>query len=150
MKMKLNWGTGIVLAFAAFISFILYFVVVANSDPRADHDLVTEEYYRKELEYQKDLNASQNLKAFGGKVEVVRTADGLGIRFPTGMDPKYITGKMFLYRPSNKQLDFEMPIQNSDTLQLIPASRLLDGRWNIRLNWTYGGKSFLYRSRITY
>lgn len=148
--MKFNWGTGIVLAFVAFISFIMYFVVVANSDPRADHDLVTEEYYRKELEYQQDLDASRNLELFGGGVEVQRIPEGLGIRFPEGMDPRGIDGKMSLYRPSNKQLDFEMPIQNSDTLQLIPASRLLDGRWNIRLNWTYGGKSFLYRSRITY
>lgn len=138
------------LAFVAFISFIMYFVVVANSDPRADHDLVTEEYYRKELEYQQDLDASRNLELFGGGVEVQRIPEGLGIRFPEGMDPRGIDGKMSLYRPSNKQLDFEMPIQNSDTLQLIPASRLLDGRWNIRLNWTYGGKSFLYRSRITY
>lgn len=148
--MKFNWGTGIVLAFVAFISFIMYFVVVANSDPRADHDLVTEEYYRKELEYQQDLDASRNLELFGGQVEVLRISGGLGIRFPKGMDPQGIDGKVSLYRPSNKQLDFEFPIQNSDTLQLIPASRLLDGRWDIRVNWTYQGKPYLFRERITY
>lgn len=148
--MKWNWGTGIVLAFVAFISFIMYFVVVANSDPRADHDLVTEEYYRKELEYQGDLTAAANLEASGGKVAIVRLPEGLGVRFPAGMDPQKIDGKMFLYRPSNKQLDFEWPIQNSDTLQLIPASRLLDGRWDIRLSWTYEGKPYLYRGRVTY
>ena len=148
--MKFNWGTGIVLAFVAFISFIMYFVVVANSDPRADHDLVTEEYYRKELEYQQDLDASRNLELFGGQVEVLRISGGLGIRFPEGMDLQGIDGKVSLYRPSNKQLDFEFPIQNSDTLQLIPASRLLDGRWDIRVNWTYKGKPYLFRERITY
>ena len=138
------------LAFVAFISFIMYFVVVANSDPRADHDLVTEEYYRKELEYQQDLDASRNLELFGGQVEVLRISGGLGIRLPKGMDPQGIDGKVSLYRPSNKQLDFEFPIQNSDTLQLIPASRLLDGRWDIRVNWTYQGKPYLFRERITY
>ena len=148
--MKFNWGTGIVLAFVAFISFIMYFVVVANSDPRADHDLVTEEYYRKELEYQQDLDASRNLELFGGQVEVLRISGGLGIRLPKGMDPQGIDGKVSLYRPSNKQLDFEFPIQNSDTLQLIPASRLLDGRWDIRVNWTYKGKPYLFRERILY
>ena len=148
--MKWNWGTGIVLAFAAFISFIMYFVYVANSDPRADHDMVTEEYYRKELEYQQDLDASRNLELFGGRVEVVRIPEGLGIRFPEGMDPKGLDGKMSLYRPSNKQLDFEIPIQNSDTLQLIPASRLLDGRWDIRVKWTYEGKPYLFRGRIIF
>ena len=68
--MKINWGTGIVLAFVAFISFILYFVYIALSDPRADHELVTEAYYSKDLEYQQDLTASANLDHFGGNFGV--------------------------------------------------------------------------------
>lgn len=148
--MKFNWGTGIVLAFVAFISFILYFVFVASSSPKADHDMVTEEYYRKELTYQADLDAAANLKAFGGQVDIRRTQGGLGIQFPEGMDPQQITGTMSLYRPSNKQLDFEAPIQISDTLLLIPESRLLDGRWDIRLEWIHQGTPYLYRGRVMY
>ena len=148
--MKFNWGTGIVLAFVAFISFIMYFVVLANSDPRADHDMVTEEYYRKELVYQKELDASRNLEAFGGEVAVAKTSGGLSLRFPAAMDPARVSGTISLYRPSNKQLDFDMPIQISDTVLLIPGSRLLDGRWDIRLEWTYDGKPYLYRGRVTY
>ena len=47
--MKINWGTGIVLAFIGFIGFILYFVIRMSTDDSANHDLVTEEYYKKEL-----------------------------------------------------------------------------------------------------
>ena len=50
--MKINWGTGIVLAFIGFIGFILYFVIRMSTDDSANHDLVTEEYYKKELSYQ--------------------------------------------------------------------------------------------------
>ena len=39
--MKFNWGTGIVLSFVAFITFILYFVVLSFKDPASNHDLVT-------------------------------------------------------------------------------------------------------------
>ncbi len=147
---KINWGTGIVIAFAAFIGFILYFVVLASSDPRAEHDMVTEKYYQKELEYQKEIDASANLEKSGGTVRVTRTPRGLEIGFPAEMDPGNIRGTLSLYRPSNAQLDFEMPIQISDTVQLIPADRLLDGRWDIRISWTYGEEEFLYRTRITY
>jgi nitrogen fixation protein FixH len=148
--MKINWGTGIVLAFIAFIAFILYFVFLASSDPRADHDMVTEEYYKKELEYQKELDASANLTAFEGDVTVTRLTEGLRIDFPKGMEASGIQGKVSLYRPSNEQLDFEMSIEEFDSLLLIPSSRLLDGRWDIRMEWTYDGKPYLYRGRFTY
>ena len=36
--MKINWGTGIVIAFIAFISFIMYFVVNMNVNKKYDHD----------------------------------------------------------------------------------------------------------------
>ena len=57
--MKINWGTGIVLAFIGFITFILYFVFRMSTDDRANHDLVTEEYYKKELSYQQEIDASK-------------------------------------------------------------------------------------------
>ena len=53
--MKINWGTGIVLAIIAFIGFILFFVIKMSTDDRANHDLVTEEYYKAELGYQKEI-----------------------------------------------------------------------------------------------
>ncbi|MDX1332673.1 MAG: FixH family protein [Robiginitalea sp.] len=148
--MKFNWGTGIVLAFIAFIAFILYFVVLSFRDPASNHDLVTEDYYRKELTYQKDLDASRNLEEFGGGVSATITDEGLRIAFPEAMEPEKIEGTVSLYRPSNKQLDFETPIQLSNKQLLIPKSRLLDGRWDIRVYWTYEGKPYLYRSRMTY
>lgn len=148
--MKFNWGTGIVLAFVAFIAFILYFVVLSFRDPASNHDLVTEDYYKKELKYQEDLDASGNLENIGGGVKTVITEKGLRIEFPEDMQPEKIKGTVSLYRPSNKQLDFETPIQLSNNQLLIPESRLLDGRWDIRVYWTYEGKPYLYRSRMTY
>ncbi|MBC2838653.1 FixH family protein [Robiginitalea sp. SC105] len=148
--MKINWGTGIVLAFAGFIAFILYFVVQASSNPRAEHDMVTESYYQEELAYQQEMDASSNLAGSGGTLQIERTSAGLQIRYPENMDPGEIRGAVSLYRPSNEQLDFELPIQISDSLQLIPADRLLDGRWDIRIAWTFRGREYLYRTRLTY
>ena len=60
--MKINWGTGIVIAFIAFISFIMYFVINMNINKKYDHDLVTEDYYKKELEFQNDIDKETNAK----------------------------------------------------------------------------------------
>ena len=57
---------------------------------------------------------------------------------------------MFLYRPSNKQFDFEIPISLSDHTLLIPDNRLLDGRWNIIVDWSYNKEEYLYKQNIIY
>ena len=148
--MKINWGTGIVLAFIAFIGFIMYFIITMNVSDKYDHDLVTEDYYAEELSYQNDIDKLNNAKDLIENVYYVKTVDGLKINFPKDLDYKEITGKVFLYRPSNKQLDFETPISLSNPYLLIPDNRLVDGRWNIKIDWQNNGKSYLYKASINY
>lgn len=148
--MKLNWGTGIVLAFIGFISFIMFFVIRMNTDNKYDHDLVTEDYYKAELEYQTDINKEENAKDLASNITWKRTSEGLVISFPKELNAKQIEGKVFLYRPSNKQVDFESSISLSNHNLLIPDKRLLDGRWNIKVDWQYNGKSYLYKKEIVY
>ena len=148
--MKFNWGTGIVLAFIAFISFIMYFVINMNTNKKYDHDLVTDDYYKEELEFQKDIDKESNAKALSQNVSWEKVSEGIKIYFPENFDQENITGKVFLYRPSNKQFDFEIPISLSNHNLLIPDSRLLDGRWNIKVQWQYNGKSYLYKKEIIY
>ncbi len=148
--MKLNWGTGIVVAFIGFIVFILYFIITMSVDDNYNHDLVTEDYYAEELTYQKDINKLKNAKNLLQNITYKKTEEGLTIMFPSNIDFKKISGKVFLYRPSNKQLDYESTISLSNPLLLIPDSRLLDGRWNIKIDWQYNGKSYLFKEPINY
>lgn len=148
--MKLNWGTSIVVAFIAFIVFILYFVVNMIVNDKYDHDLVTEEYYKAELEYQQDIDKQNNSKTLSKNITYKRTNEGLMVYFPEDLQPEKITGKLFLYRPSNKQLDFETTLSLSKSHLLIPDNRLVDGRWNIKIDWQYNGKSYLFKKDIVY
>jgi hypothetical protein len=148
--MKINWGTGIVLAFIGFISFILYFVFRMSTDDRANHDLVTEEYYKKELTYQQELDASNSATEMNANLTVEKTDEGLVIYFPERFDPSKISGTVSLYRPSNKHLDTNFPISLSKTHLLIPDNRLVDGRWDITVKWEYEGKPFMHKEKLTY
>lgn len=148
--MKINWGTGIVLAFIAFISFILYFVVRMSMDDQANHDLVTKEYYKRELAYQNEIDASENAAKMGAKLKVVKSEKGLTIFFPNQFEPNKIKGTVSLYRPSNKHLDIDFPISLSKTHLLIPDNRLVDGRWDISVKWEYKGNTFLHKEKLVY
>ncbi|WP_422108060.1 FixH family protein [Winogradskyella sp.] len=148
--MKINWGTAIVIAFVGFIGFIMYFVVNMAANDKYDHDLVVEDYYQQELKFQSDIDKEENSKTLKTNITWQKTQDGILITFPKDLDIKDIKGKVFLYRPSNKQLDFETPISLSNHNLLIPDNRLLDGRWNINIDWTYNNKSYLFKEQINY
>ena len=148
--MKINWGTGLVLGMLFFIGFILFFVYRMTTENSLEHDLVTEGYYQKEMELQATIYAKQNTAAMEKQITGLKTDMGYLLQFPEGFNPEKITGKVFLYRPSNKQLDFQLPLKLTDPNLLIPDNRLLDGRWNITVDWEYDGKQYRFEKQITY
>ncbi|SEC61144.1 FixH protein [Maribacter dokdonensis] len=147
--MKINWGTGIVIAIMAFISFIMFFVVKMTTSHDANHDLVTEEYYKAELGYQKEIDAETNARAALSQIRLKKSPEGLLVIFPDGFNDANINGIVSLYRPSNKNLDFNLPINLSNSQLLIPDNQLLEGRWDIKIFWEYAGKEFLHKESIT-
>ena len=148
--MKFNWGTGIVVTIIAFIAFIMYFVITMSTDNTYSHDLVTDKYYQAELNYQQEINAEKNAKSLKEKVTIEKNSKGLKINFPKYFNPKSIEGKVFLYRPSNKQLDFEIPISISKTYLLVPEQRLVDGRWNMKIFWKHKNTNYLIKKELVY
>lgn len=148
--MKINWGTGIVIAIVAFMGFILFFVVTMTTSHNANHDLVTEEYYKAELGYQKEIDAEQNARKATEQIQLQKVSDGLLVTFPKGYDNTNVVGNVSLYRPSNKHLDFNLPIVLSDSHLLIPDKRLLDGRWDIKIAWKHNGKDYLHKESLTF
>lgn len=148
--MKWNWGTGIVLVMVGFISFILYFVITMSTDSAYSHDLVTEEYYAKEMAYQDEIDAETNTNNLAERIISKKVEEGWLLTFPKELNPAKIKGNVFLYRPSNQLLDFDIPMELSSSDLLIPDKSLIDGRWNITIDWTYDGKSFMYKEEISY
>jgi nitrogen fixation protein FixH len=146
--MKINWGTGIVIAFALFMAFILYFVFEVQSNSKYDNDLVVEEYYKHDAQFGKEMQRSQNAQDLADKPKVVVTPEGVVITFPDAFVPNKIKGNVSLYRPSNKKLDFEVPISLSSPTLLIPKKSLVGGRWDINMEWQYKGKSYLTKETI--
>jgi len=146
--MKINWGTGIVIAFGLFMTFILYFVFRVQSDSKYDNDLVVEEYYKHDAHFGDEMTKVQNAQDLAQKPIVSIIGEGISIVFPEPFISKNIKGKVSLYRPSNKKLDFEVPISLSNSTLLIPKKSLVGGRWDINMEWEYSGKTYLTKETI--
>jgi hypothetical protein len=146
--MKINWGTGIVIAFGLFMAFILSFVYKVQSNQKYDNELVTKEYYKKEATVQIDIEKKQNANALKNLVVIKKVEEGITIEFPSDFDYSKIKGKVSLYRPSSQKLDFEINISLSSSYLLIPKSNLTGGLWDISVDWNYNETDYLNKETI--
>ena len=146
--MKINWGTGIVIAFALFMSFILYFVFEVQSNSKYDNDLVVEEYYKHDSHFQEEMARIQNAHDLQQKPSIVYSEEGVKVAFPANFESDKIKGNVLLYRPSNKKFDFNTQIVLSNSALLIPKDKLVKGRWDVNMEWQYNGTKYLTKEVI--
>lgn len=146
--MKFNWGTGIVIAFGLFMTFILYFVFEVQSNSKYDNDLVVEEYYKHDTHFQDEMARIQNAHDLQHKPSIKYTGDGVAVIFPAGFESDKVKGNIQLYRPSNKKFDFNTQIALNNSEIIIPQKKLIKGRWDVNMEWQYEGKKYLTKEVI--
>lgn len=146
--MKINWGTGIVIAFALFMTFILYFVFEVQSNSKYDNDLVVEEYYKHDSHFQEEMARVQNAHDLQQKPSIAYNENGVIVSFPTAFESDKVKGNILLYRPSNKKFDFNTQITLTNSALLIPKDKLVKGRWDVNMEWQYNGKKYLSKEVI--
>ncbi|WP_196894462.1 FixH family protein [Aureivirga marina] len=148
--MKFNWGTGIALALAAFIIFILSFVYRVMFNDEYNHHLVSDEYYKEELHYQEQIDKMNNANNLEENLKILQTEKGLEVVFPKEFDTNKIQGTIYLQRLSKKELDINVPIELMSNVLIIPKEKLLEGRYDVKIDWTYNGKGYLFKKKIRY
>ena len=148
--MKFNWGTGIVIGMLCFMIFILQYVIRVQTDSKFDNELVTEQYYEKEIEVDDNYQKEKNLNELGNKFNVSAVSEGIFIQFPEDFDYHNIQGNISLYRPSDQKMDTNISIELSSSAMLIPKNALADGRWDIIIDWQYKGNQYYTKQSLTF
>lgn len=141
---QFNWGTGIVISFILFCSFILYIVVQAFQQ---DIDLVSETYYLDELTYQDRMEEQANLLASGEAITVEQTSDELVIQFPELFAEA--TGDIHFYHPSRELFDKHFSIALTENYQQhIAKDELVKGNYYVKVTWEVAGTSYFQQESI--
>ena len=150
MKIKINWGTGIVIAIVLFMIFILSFVYKTIAIDKYEHHLVSEDYYKDELYYQKEIDKLNNASKLAENITISNSEKGITISFPQDKDFNKINGTIYFMRRSNIKLDFEKEIKLSDHFIIIPDSLLVSGKWIIKIDWQYNDEEYLLKESWFY
>ena len=150
MKIKLNWGGAIVIVMALFMIFILQYVYRTITMDEYDHHLVSEDYYKDELFYQKEIDKIKNANELPQNLKVENTAEGLTLIFPESMELANISGKVYLQRPSDERIDFEKELNLTENKLVIKDERLVRGKWNVKVDWKYNKEEYMLKESIFY
>ncbi|MGQ9642724.1 MAG: FixH family protein [Ignavibacterium sp.] len=136
---KISWGTGIVIAIIIFVAIVLVQTIYLMNQ---NVDLVEEDYYKKGIEYQKDIDVQKKSSELPEPVRFDFNGHYLIINFPKELSEKKLSGEILLYRPSDSGLDIKLPVSTDSLSQIIPVSNLKKGFWRVKLKWQYDGQDY--------
>lgn len=146
MKLKINWGTGILLFIIAFmIAFTT--LLVKSFDEEYDHELVTENYYEKELVFQGQYDKEERLKRTGHSIGVTQLDTALSLDFQHFPDAE---GEVVFYRASKMALDrtFGIRLDSNDQL-VIPRSQFEQGNYELQIKFSEGDSAYYQAQSIS-
>ena len=130
---KFNWGTGIGLFYILFMTTMIYMVYQSTL---VDRNLVIENYYEKDLQYQSHLDKLNNTNNLKNDLKIFQNREEGYLRFSFPPELKTVGGTVLLYRPSDHAKDFETEIGVDEVHEMrIATKELQAGIWKIKVNW---------------
>ncbi len=138
----MNWGKGIVIGMATFMGFII-FLVVGLMTNRVD--LESEDYYKREINYQQEIVAQENANKLDAKIEIISNEEFVIVKVPEGEFTKI---EMHLARPNDQKMDKLFKIEGTKSF-LINKKDLQKGLYTVELSYMVDNKPCLQKESVT-
>jgi hypothetical protein len=146
MKIKISWGTGIVIAFVIFMGGTISTAVYMMNQ---DVNLVADDYYDQEIKYQQQIDRMERTSRLEKEQIISFNGSTVKINIPKVLVSKRLTGEIYFYRPSDSNSDIKIPlITDTSGVQVIPIESLKKGYWKIKVSWLSKGKDYFSEDRI--
>ncbi len=141
----MNWGTKILIVYLVFVAGIVFMVFKSSMQKT---DLVTTDYYAKELKYQDKIDEMKRVSALSAEVKYEIKADEVVIEFPKDFEGRKITGEAVLYCPSDENKDIKQSFSLQDELLKMKIPAVKSGLYQLQLTWQDGGVSYYFEKKI--
>jgi len=141
----MNWGYKILFVYIVFMSGILLAVYKSSTQKL---DLVTTDYYAKELKYQERIDAVKRTGALSAPIKYEMVNQQMIIHFPKEFSGKQISGSILLYCPSdnNKDLQENFSTATGGFIVALPAKN--KGAYEIQLSWQADGNNYYFENKV--
>ena len=141
----MNWGHKIIVVYILFVAGMLF---LAFKSSKQNIELVTEDYYAKELVYQQKIDESKRTASLSAPVVIIVTDHEVTIHFPKDFATKKITGEVTLYCPADEKKDMNQQFMVTDNAVSIAVPASNHGLHYVKINWSTGGVNYYYEKKI--
>ena len=142
-KFKFTWLHGVMVALGCFMIFITSLVFYAGNMGV----MVVDNFYEKTIQFLNDIYAAKRANELDQKPELIQQANGYLIRFH--QEPQ--SGEVLFLRSNNSEEDVKESLHlNSRNEQLVHATRLKDGEYEVSIRWEENGEDYLYKQRVNW
>jgi hypothetical protein len=141
----MNWGYKILFVYIAFVLGILFLVFKSSSQKM---DLVTTDYYAKELKYQEKIDENKRVEKLSAPVKCTLQEHSILVDFPNDFSGKQLEGEAVMYCPSDEDKDNAHSFREKSTHISIPLAHELKGAYELHLSWKVDGISYYYEQKL--
>jgi len=141
----MSWGYKVSIITFCFVCFMTCMVIAAF---RQSFDLVTEDYYGKELKFQSQINKQINHEQLKGSIVLEQNNESLNLIFPDEFNGQLITGEVLLFRPSDASKDVMLKLKTNGESLHISKKELFSGLYQVQIDYNVTGKSYYFEKDI--
>lgn len=146
--MKLNWGTGIAIFIGLFIIAMLGMVFKASQQT---HELVTTDYYAKELEFQDLLERKKHTETtFNTPVSLRIVDEEFQLIFPEELKEQPIAGTAYFFKASNEKLDKTVLINTTNAKYIFDVKIFAKGKYQLKIEWNVAKEEFYSELEVVF
>jgi hypothetical protein len=140
----MNWGYRIVILFSGFAALIIFLVISAF---RQNIDLVSEDYYAKEIKYQEQIGKLENANYIKDKISFSQEDNVLVLSFKEAINMQ--SGEILFFRPSDQTKDWKEKLMlNNKQEQRFERKKFIPGYYKIQIDWLAEGKKYYVEKDI--
>ena len=141
----MNWGYKILVVYVVFVAGIMLMVYKSSNEKM---DLVTTDYYAKELKYQDKIDATSRANALSADIKFDISDKQIVLHFPKEFAGKKINGTAELYCPSDENKDIKQDFLVEDATVTINISTVNKGQQELHISWQVNGVDYYFEKKI--
>src|ERR1041385_3788380 len=141
----MSWGKKIAILYIGFVVMILFLVIRTLNEKT---DLVTEDYYKDELNYQDKINREQAAVTASFQPEINCSPGQVEIILPASFVAEKNSGTITFYRPSDSSDDFTVALSPDTKGRQQFSGKLKKGIYTVEINMSSGGKNYYFENSI--
>lgn len=141
----MNWGHKIAIVYIAFAAGMVAMLIYSKT---FSHELVTEDYYQKELHYQEHIDAKENLLNAPFTIDMHADAGTVLVTFNGLPEGSGVHGRVNLYKPDNQAFDQSMELVLTEGNLMVIEPMMRRGRYRVEVSVEIDGKPYLSERQV--